>query len=52
MGIINVKVDDDVEMEFRRGVLAAKGKEKGALGKAVEEAMQLWIEKQKKQGQQ
>lgn len=52
MGIINVKVDDEVEMDFRRGVLAAKGKKKGALGKAVEEAMIIWLEKRKKQGQQ
>ncbi len=49
MGIINVKVDDDVEMEFRRGVLEAKGKEKGALGKAIEEAMKLWLKNQRKE---
>ncbi|MBC8522203.1 MAG: hypothetical protein H8D26_09520 [Methanomicrobia archaeon] len=52
MGIINVKVDDEVEMAFRRGVLEAKGKKKGALGKGIEEAMKIWIEKQKKQEQQ
>jgi len=43
MGVINVRVEDEVEMAFRRKVLEVKGKEKGALGKAVEEAMELWI---------
>ena len=43
MGVINVKVDDKVEMDFRMKVLERKGKEKGALSKAIEEAMQLWI---------
>ncbi len=52
MGIINVGVDDDVEMAFRREVLEVKGKEKGALGKAVEEAMKIWIESKKKEERQ
>lgn len=43
MGVMNVQISDDVEMEFRRLVLEVKGKKKGALSKAVEEAMKLWI---------
>ena len=43
MGVINVRVEDEVEMAFRRKVLEVKGKEKGALSKAIEEAMRLWL---------
>lgn len=47
MGIINVKVSDETEKRFRRGVFDIKGTVKGALGKAIEEAMEAWLEKVK-----
>lgn len=45
MGQLNVSIPDDLERRFRE--LAAKkfGFKKGALSKAVEEAIRDWVEK-------
>lgn len=49
MGVINVKVDDEVEKEFRELVKKRYGRVYGVLGGAITEAMRLWIEKYKKE---
>jgi len=43
MGVINVKISDEIEAEFRMELLKRKGAKKGAMGAAVEEALRLWI---------
>ena len=43
MGIINVKISDEIEQEFRIAVLKNKGAKKGAIGESVEEALKMWI---------
>lgn len=45
MGIINVRIEDDLEQRFRLEVVRRLGGKKGALRKAVEEAIRLWLEK-------
>jgi len=42
---ILVEIDDELEMKFRIVVLKVKGKKRGALSEAVEEAIRLWLEK-------
>lgn len=42
MGIINVKITDETEMAFRLELLKRKGSKKGAMGEAVDEALQIW----------
>ena len=43
MGIMTLSVRDDVEKVFRRMVQERYPMKKGALGRAVTEAMELWI---------
>ncbi len=38
-------IDDELERKFRKMVAVKYGLKKGALSKAVEEAIKLWIEK-------
>ena len=45
MGILHVRIDDELEMRFRKKVLDVYGVRKGALARAVEEAIRLWLEK-------
>ncbi len=45
MGRILAKIDDELEERFRITVLKVKGKKRGALSEAVEEAIRLWLEK-------
>jgi len=45
VGILHVRVDDELEKRFRKKVLDVYGSRKGALAKAVEEAIRLWLEK-------
>ena len=45
MGELRGKVSDEVEMEFRQAVLRIYGNKKGAVGKALEEAIKLWLSK-------
>jgi len=46
-GIIHVRVSKDLEKEFRVEVARLYGGERGALTKAVEEAISLWLKKKK-----
>ncbi len=48
MGTITISVEDETEKLFRKLASAKYGKRKGALGEAVEEAIGLWAEKEKK----
>ncbi|MCD6488921.1 MAG: hypothetical protein J7K21_06850 [Desulfurococcales archaeon] len=49
MGKILAKIDDRLEKRFRIAVLKIKGKKRGALSEAVEEAIRLWLEKYENQ---
>lgn len=42
MEMITVNVDEKVAKKFRQRVAAVYGKKKGALGKAVSEALEEW----------
>lgn len=44
-----VLVDDELDEKFRRAVFETKGMHKGNLTEAVEEAMELWIQKRMKE---
>ncbi|MEK6984730.1 MAG: hypothetical protein AABX33_09230 [Nanoarchaeota archaeon] len=46
MATITISVKDDVNKEFRETVKKKLGQGKGILGKAVEEAMEKWIEEE------
>ncbi|MEM1669086.1 MAG: hypothetical protein QXM53_10550 [Thermofilaceae archaeon] len=49
LGKLYVKVDDELETRFRVAVLRVKGKKRGAISEAVEEAIKLWLEKYESQ---
>lgn len=49
MGVITVKIDDEVEKRFRKAVIDVYGSKRGVLGKAIEEAIKLWLSKYEKQ---
>jgi len=49
VGILHVRIDDELEKKFRKKVLDVYGARKGALAKAVEEAIKLWLEKYESQ---
>ncbi len=49
MGVLHVRIDDELEKRFRKKVLDVYGSRKGALAKAVEEAIKLWLEKYESQ---
>jgi len=42
-GIIHVRIDKNLEKKFRIEVARLYGGERGALSKAIEEAIQLWL---------
>lgn len=44
MGQITVKIDDDLEKQFRDKIYKKKGLRKGDLAESVAEAIQLWID--------
>ena len=44
-----VTIDDGLEERFRRVVARIYGARKGAISKAVEEAIKLWLEKYENQ---
>jgi hypothetical protein len=48
MGQLNLKVDDKLEMEFRKVAAEKFGARKGFLKKAIEEAIREWIRKNSK----
>ena len=43
MGRLDVIIPEDVDREFRVGVARVYGGERGALSKAVTEAIRLWL---------
>ncbi|MDI6902854.1 MAG: hypothetical protein QMC77_03880 [Methanocellales archaeon] len=43
MGTITVNVKDEVEKDFREAASTLYGRKKGALGRAITEAMQNWV---------
>jgi len=45
MGILHVRINDKLEKEFRKKVIDVYGTKKGALTRAVEEAIRLWLKK-------
>ncbi|MBU0591154.1 hypothetical protein KKF81_00190 [Candidatus Micrarchaeota archaeon] len=45
MATVTVSIDDDVEKRFREEVSQHLGTGKGTIGKAITEALRLWIEK-------
>jgi len=47
VGRIFVKIPDELEKRFRMKVLELHGAKKGALGKSVTEALELWLESKK-----
>ena len=47
MGVIIASIDDQLELEFRRLILEVKGKRKGAISEAVEEAIRLWVKEKR-----
>ena len=47
MGVITISMKDEVEKELRQTVKYEHGDSKGALGKAIEEAVNRWIEEKK-----
>lgn len=47
MGILTISMNDEVEKELRQNVKNELGDSKGALGKAIEEAVKKWNEEKK-----
>ena len=45
---MNVTIPDELDKEFRRVVGETYGAKKGALGRAVEEALRDWLNKKAK----
>jgi hypothetical protein len=50
MGTITLSVRDDVEEKFRKMVDERSSRKKGSLGRAVTEAMELWIHDKEQEG--
>jgi hypothetical protein len=48
MGKMNVVIDDDLELRFRKAVFEKRGMKKGNLSESLEEALDAWIKDQKK----
>lgn len=48
MGKMNIVLDDNTEERFRKAVADNKGMKKGNISIALEEAIELWMNKQKK----
>lgn len=46
MGVVTVSIDDDVEERFREK-LDELGNEKGAMGEAISEALDVWMRRTK-----
>ena len=47
VGVIIASINDQLELEFRRLILEVKGKRRGAISEAVEEAIRLWVEEKR-----
>ena len=49
MGVLHVRINDELDKKFRKKVIDVFGVKKGALARAVEEAIKLWLEKYESQ---
>ncbi len=49
MGTMTISISDEVEQRFRETIRAQSSMKKGVFGKAIQEAINLWIEKQKQE---
>lgn len=47
MGTVTITIDDNTEDRFRSYVFKERGRSKGVLGKAVNEALSKWLEEKK-----
>ena len=47
-GIIHVRIDKQLEKKFRIEVTRLYGGERGALSRAIEEAIELWLKEKAK----
>ncbi|MHB1868863.1 MAG: hypothetical protein ACYCPP_07950 [Nitrososphaerales archaeon] len=47
MGIITLKIDDDIEDKLRRKVGRDRGAARGAISSSVEEAIRAWLQENK-----
>ncbi len=47
MAVMTISMKDEVEKELRQTVKNELGESKGALGKAIEEAVKKWIDEKK-----
>ena len=47
MGKVTLVLDDKLEERFRDAIYKSKGMRRGNIQAAIEEAVELWIEKQK-----
>ena len=43
MGLMLIKLSDDVERRFREAAIRVFGAKKGSLSRAVEEAIKMWL---------
>ena len=48
MGNIKVILPDDLEKEFREEIFKSKGMKRGNITEAIEEAVSMWIEAERK----
>jgi hypothetical protein len=46
MGKMNIVLEDELEQKFRKAVFESKGMKKGNISEALEEAIEIWIDKQ------
>jgi hypothetical protein len=46
---MTVVIEDDLDERFREAIFKSKGLHKGNITEAIEEAIDLWIEKQMKE---
>jgi phage gp36-like protein len=47
MGKMNVVISDEIEAKFREAVAYYKGMKKGNISKALEEAINMWLDRQR-----
>jgi len=50
MTTLNIEIDDQLNEKFREEVFRRMGMKKGNIKKAIEEAISMWIDFQKKKG--
>lgn len=48
---LTVLIEDDLDKKFREAIFKSKGMYRGNITEAVEEALELWIERQAKEGE-